>query len=866
VKTIFKLALLAFAAPAAIAQAQSGPSDFTHELRYDAMRRMTGTLAPDPDGDIGPLRYSAVRTTYDAAGRPTRVEKGELAAWQGPAVAPKDWTGFTVFQVIDTLFDPLDRKLKESLSGTASDGSGPLLLETVREHDYDPAGRPRCTAVRMNPDVWATRLADTCASGTAHPVHGPDRIVRSVHDAAGRLVQSLKGVGTGGNDTVAEATRAYTPNGKLKWLIDAKGNRNEMRYDGFDRLQCWILPARTGPSAYNPATQATALASAGTVNGDCVSSGDFEHYGYDPNGNRTSLRKRDGRVIGYEYDALDRVTVKDVPEFGLDVLYAYDLRNLQTGAWFTGTGQGVWTDYDGFGRPTSSTTNMGGVTRTIGALYSRGGQRTEMTWPDGERMSFTQDGLDRMKAIYQGPIGSTFVLATFAYDPAARLQSLTRRPGDSTTYGYDNVSRLSSLADTFAGGAGNVASTFAYNPADQLRREERDNDAYAFTREPGSRSYEANGLNQYTSVAGAGYSYDGNGNLTSDGSTTFVYDSENRLVSASGARNATLIYDPLGRLFQTSGGTAGTTQFLYDGDELVAEYDGSGTLLRRYVHGAGVDDPIVWYEGPGLAQPRYLHANRQGSITGIAGATGNLIAVNKYDEYGVPAPGNLGRFQYTGQAWIPELGLYHYKARFYSPKDGRFLQVDPIGYDDQINLYAYVGDDPVNRTDPTGMQESFERATRRDDEAYLGGEIDAKEYRDRQQARGAGGVFGAAVLGTTILTRGFGIAPALRWIGNRTTSAAYRAAAKGGENAGYLRHLMNMPVGGVQSSLKSNIKTIVEHKAKIANPAKHMQRGDPANPQDVKHAINAWQRTINRAEKQADIARDELKRRGLDER
>jgi RHS repeat-associated protein len=171
--------------------------------------------------------------------------------------------------------------------------------------------------------------------------------------------------------------------------------------------------------------------------------------------------------------------------------------------------------------------------------------------------------------------------------------------------------------------------------------------------------------------------------------------------SGGGAPSASLAYDPQKRLYQVAG--ASTTRFAYDGVKPIAEYDGSNALLRRYVFGNGHDDPIVWYEGSGTTDRRFMSRDERGSVISLTDSAGALIANDRYDEYGRPQSSNAGRFQYTGQMWLSEIGAYNYKARVYLPHLGIFAQTDPAGYDPSPNSYAYASNDPVNGSDPSGL-------------------------------------------------------------------------------------------------------------------------------------------------------------------
>lgn len=465
------------------------------------------------------------------------------------------------------------------------------------------------------------------------------------------------------------ASTTYTPTGKPQTATDANGNATRFSYDAVDRLSTVTdAEGRTARTSYDALGRRSAVFNA------AIQATPLLQYGYTADGQLGSLTDANGNATSFAYDGFDRL---------------------------------------------ATTTYPGGSTET--ATYDADGNVLTRKTRANQTITYTYDTLNRL-ATKTPP--SPAPVVTYRYDLANRLigtsdtsaaiAAAVPPSGSSVQYttslAYDALNRPMTIAwdpapAAASPSASSVTFTHAYNKVNQRAGQSvTDNTWVEYPpATPSTVSYTANALNQYTTVGAVTPTYDGNGNLTSDGTFTLGYDSENRLTSASGAGNtASYAYDAQGRR-KSKTVNGNTTVFVTAADNReMLEYDGAaGAILRWYAHGLGSNDALNQLN-VSVGTRATLVPDLQGSVIAMLDSGSGALNKAGYVPYGGSAS-TAGTFRYTGQRIDGETGLYYYRARMYSPKLGRFVQVDPIGQDGGVNLYAYVFNDPLNLVDPSGF-------------------------------------------------------------------------------------------------------------------------------------------------------------------
>jgi len=455
--------------------------DDTTRYRYNVTRQPIGVISPDPDSPGVGLKNRATRNTYDSAtGLLTKVEQGNVDGQSDTA-----WAAFVPLQEVRTTYDDNARPVTTRLAAGAT-------TYAVSDTLYDVLGRVDCVVQRMDLSGFAALAASSCGSATG-------RIARTTYDAAGRVYQQVSAYGT--PDQATDATYAYTANGQLSSVSDAEHNMTSYGYDGFDRRYATLYPGATKGSNTSNAS-------------------DVELATLDAAGNVTAFTNRANQTIGFTYDALNRLTAKDLPDSGtfiFDEIYSYDNLGRMKTAGGTPTSPTIAFTWDALGRLTKDDHVAFGA-KTFD--YDLAGRRTRMTWRDGFYVDYDYFVTGETAYIREnGATSGVGVLATFGYDDLGRRTSLLRGNDTSTTYTPDPVSRLSALANTFpADTSKNLSLGFSYNAASQIVQNVRGNDLYSWTGHgSGNTASTVNGLNQLTAVGALTPAYDTKGNMAVGG-------------------------------------------------------------------------------------------------------------------------------------------------------------------------------------------------------------------------------------------------------------------------------------------------------------------------------------------------------------
>jgi RHS repeat-associated protein len=553
---------------------------------------------------------------------------------------------------------------------------------------------------------------------------GLNNITTYGYDAKNRRVSTIDAKG-------GITSTNYDAIGNVTKITDSVGNATSYTYDRLDRML----------------TETNQL-------------GFSRSHGYDAVGNQIEMIDRNGRKKTYAYDAVNRQTSENwIGANGRSVrstTYTYDaVDNLITAI----DPDSTYTyGYDAVDRVTSiDNTGTTGVPAVIlaysyDAVGNVIGVSDKINGTNAGNTNYIYDLLDRATRITQSGTGVSNKRVEIAYNAVSQMTRLTRF-GDlagtqlvaETTYGYDNKQRLIQLAHK-RGNTSLASYDYVYDGGDRLTQ--------IISSTDGTVNYAYDATNQLTgadhsSQTDEAYQYDANGNRTnagyqtgtnnqllSDGQFTYEYDQEGnrtkRIETATG-KVTEYVWDYRNRLagvlFKDAGGNVlksiGYTydsnnqrigksidgvvveRYVIDRDQIGLVFDRQGNQTHRYLYGTGIDQVLADETPNGVT---WALADHQGTVKDLLDGNGAIVSHITYDSFGrvISNTGNIDfRYGYTGREADAETGLDYYRARYYDAAVGGFISEDPIGFAaDDTNLRRYVGNNPTNWNDPSGLDRS----------------------------------------------------------------------------------------------------------------------------------------------------------------
>ena len=696
--------------------ARGNPSNMIYDANGN-LTRVTDALGyfeqyePDALGRVirqTDKRGKVTTTTYDAAGNVLSVTD------------PLNQTAYKTYDDVGNLATLTDKR--GNVTQHAYDAANRLSqvsatvggLAVMTAYGYDPLGRvvtvsnPNLHASGSAYDAAGNVIAESNAVGSTQYEYDADNRVTRVIDPENRqTTYSYDRLGRTTQVTTAAGTQSYTyaPDGRVQTHTDLRGNVTAYSYDGAGRLHC-VDTALTSNCVTHDS------------NGNIAFDGGLATLAYDELNREVSRTHTDGRVWTKQYDAAGNLVQETAPG-GLTTSYTYDdagqlsqigYSNGKTVAFtFDANGNRLSMSdesgttnyvYDELNRLTQVTNPQGKV---VTYAYDAASNRTAVGYPGGLTVSYVYDQIDRLVALNDG-LGNS---SQHTLDKTGRMRAILNGNGTRADMTYDNAGRLTRLTNKRADGGiisdhqltldgnGNVVNNAVQLPLLPLVASSTQTLTYDLNR--------LATINGSTSIA-----HDPAGRMTLDRGNSYTWDVNDRITQVNGYGTDDFLYNGDGtRIARTLNGQ--TTRYVIDPNaelpNVLAETDGSGNTLRRYVHGNG----LAW-QLDAANNAHYYHFDPTGHTLALSNVVGNVSDSYAYTPYGETTVngGTVNPFRFVGKYGVMDdgNGMNYMRARYYRPDIGQFLSLDKLTGSvmepQTLNRYAYVGGNPISGIDPSG--------------------------------------------------------------------------------------------------------------------------------------------------------------------